>query len=117
MRRRARVTVRRGPGLVGTMARTAVIAGTATAAVGAVSGASRQQAAVQQQTSQQLAELQAQQEMLAAQQQAVAAEAEAPAMNSFDEQLVQIQKLSMLMEQGLLTEEEFQAKKRQVLGI
>jgi outer membrane murein-binding lipoprotein Lpp len=117
MRRRARINARRGPGLVGTMARTAVIAGTATATVGAVSGANKQKAAVQQQTSQQLSDLQAQQDVLAAQQQAMAAEAQAPAMNSFDEQLVQIQKLSMLMEQGLLTEEEFQAKKRQVLGI
>jgi predicted dinucleotide-utilizing enzyme len=117
MRRRARLTGRRGPGLVGTMARTAVIAGTATATVGAVSGASKQKAAAQQQASQQMAELQAQQEVLAAQQQAMAEEASAPAVNSFDEQLVQIQKLSMLKEQGLLTDEEFQAKKRQVLGI
>ena len=118
MRRRANVTVRRGPGLVGTMARTAVIAGTATATVGAVSGASKQKAAAQQQAAQQqqqLANLQAQQEVVAAQQQATATAA--PAQDSFDEQLVQIQKLSVLKEQGLLTEEEFQAKKRQILGI
>ena len=37
--------------------------------------------------------------------------------NSLDEQLDQIQKLSVAKEQGLLTEEEFQAKKRLLLGI
>ena len=41
----------------------------------------------------------------------------APAGNSLDDQLVQIQKLSAMKDQGLLTEEEFQAKKRQILGI
>jgi hypothetical protein len=34
-----------------------------------------------------------------------------------DDQLVQIQKLSVMKDQGLLTEEEFQAKKKQILGI
>lgn len=116
MRRRATVSVRRGPGLIGTAARTAVIAGTATATVNAVSGAGKQKAAAQQQAlqqQQQLAELQAQQQALAAQQQATAA----PAADSFDEQLVKIQKLSVLKDQGLITDEEFQAKKRQILGI
>jgi hypothetical protein len=37
--------------------------------------------------------------------------------NSLDEQLDQIQKLSVAKEQGLITEEEFQAKKRLLLGI
>jgi hypothetical protein len=34
-----------------------------------------------------------------------------------DDQLVPIQKLSLMKDQGLLTEEEFQAKKKQILGI
>lgn len=121
MRRRRGPTVtvrRRGPGLVGTMARTAVIAGTATATVKAVDGAmggSQKKAAAQQQAAmqqQQMAELQANQEALA-QQQAAAQQAS----DSLDGQLVQIQKLSAMKDQGLLTEDEFQAKKKQILGI
>ena len=140
-RRRGPVVVARGgrPGLVGTMARTAVITGTATATHRAVSGmmsggggggggsqqvADQQQAAMEQQymaelQAQQAAEFAAQQQALAAQaaqQQALAAPAE-PAGDSFDEQLIKIQKLSAMKDQGLLTEEEFQAKKRQILGI
>ena len=41
----------------------------------------------------------------------------APAGGGLDDQLVQIQKLSVLKEQGLLTDEEFAAKKAQILGI
>ena len=36
---------------------------------------------------------------------------------SFDEQLVQIQKLSAMKDQGLITDEEFAAKKAQILGL
>lgn len=123
MRRRTTVNVRRGPGLVGTMARTAVIAGTATATASAVSNASMkkaaaQQQAAQQQQQQQFAEMQAQQQAMAAQAaEPAATQAAEPAQSSFDEQLVQIQKLAVLKDQGVLTEEEFQAKKRQILGI
>ena len=46
-----------------------------------------------------------------------AAPAAAPAGSEFDEQLVEIQKLSSMKDQGLITEEEFQAKKKQILGI
>ena len=34
-----------------------------------------------------------------------------------DQQLVEIQKLSVMKDQGLLTEEEFSAKKAQILGL
>ena len=79
MRRRVAVG-RRGPGLLGTMARTAVVAGTATVVAKGVSGsmdqkAAQQQAAAQQQQQAaydagvQQAQLQAQQEALAQQQQ------------------------------------------------
>ena len=77
MRRRRGVNVnvgRRGPGLVGTMARTAVVAGTATAAVGvtksAMGGGSKQ--AAQQQAA---ADQQAQQAYAAGQQDASGATA------------------------------------------
>jgi ATPase subunit of ABC transporter with duplicated ATPase domains len=71
MRRRA-MPMRRGPGLVGTMARTAVIAGTATAVSKGVSGsmdskaqAQQQQAAAQQAAAQQAAAQQAAQQTAA----------------------------------------------------
>jgi hypothetical protein len=89
------------------MATTAVIAGTATATSKAVSGAMSGPSASQQAA--------AQQQQMAAQQ-AAAAPAE-PAGGGFDEQLVQIQKLATLKDQGLLTEEEFAAKKAQILGL
>jgi hypothetical protein len=50
----------------------------------------------------------------AAQQQAVAAPA--PAAQA-DDDAAEIQKYAALMGQGLITEEEFEAKKRQILGI
>jgi hypothetical protein len=116
------------------MARTAVIAGTATATVGAtkaVMGGGSKQAAAQQQdmTDQQIADLQAQQADLAAQQDAMAQQQAmamqaavpqvpaGPAPGSLDAQAAEIQKLAVMKEQGLITEEEFQAKKRQILGI
>ena len=125
MRNRRGPTVnvqRRGPGLIGTMARTAVVAGTATATVGATKkmmGGGQQQAAAQQAAAeqaaaeQQMAEMQAQQAAFEAQPAAQVV----PAADSLDAQLVQIQKLAVLKEQGLLTEEEFTAKKAQILGI
>lgn len=124
MRRRRGVNVnvgRRGPGLVGTMAKTAVIAGTATATVGAtqaVMGGGNKQAAQQQAAADQQAYAAGQQDALAQQQAAAAqASAAAPADDSFDQQLIQIQKLASMKDQGLITEEEFQAKKAQILGI
>ena len=104
------------------MARTAVVAGTATATVGAtkkmMGGGSNQQAtAAQAAQEQQLAELQAQQAALAAQQAAASDAAGADTGSDFEQQLVQIQQLSALKDQGILSEEEFQAKKAQILGI
>lgn len=55
---------------------------------------------------------------MAAQQQALAAQqAVEPAVDSLDAQLIPIQKLSVMKDQGLITEEEFTAKKAQILGI
>jgi hypothetical protein len=96
---------RRGPGLIGT----AVIVGGA-AHMGAKS-AQRGQAAAQQEAAQnaQIAELQAQQAPAAAQ--------VAPAAPAEMDEVAQIQKFAALKGQGLITEEEFEAKKRQILGI
>ncbi len=89
---------RRGPGLVGMAARTAVVVGTANA----VSNKQQQKYANQ---------AAAQQEQAAAQQQA------APAAAPQDDLAAQLESLAKLRDQGILTEEEFSAKKAQILGI
>ena len=102
------------PGLVGTMARTAVIAGTATAVSGGVQRrqAERAEQAEQQQQQQQWD----QQQQWAAQQQA-AAPAPAPAAAPAEESVVdQLTKLADLKAQGILSDEEFEAAKARVLA-
>jgi len=91
---------RRGPGLVRVAATTAVVAGTA----GAVSHHQQQKYAAKDQAAydQQMASQQA------------AAAAAAPAEPDYTAELEQ---LAQLKAQGIITEEEFEAKKKQVLGI
>ena len=91
---------RRGPGLVRVAATTAVVAGTA----GAVSHHQQQKYASQDQAAA---------DQQAAQQQAPVAAAE-PAEPDYAAELEQ---LAQLKDQGIITEEEFEAKKKQVLGI
>ncbi len=100
---------RRGPGLIGT----AVVVGGA-AHMGAKS-AQRSQAAAQQEADQnaQIADLQAQQ-AAPAPQQVVAA---APPEPAAPDDAAEIQKYAALKEQGMITEDEFVAKKKQILGI
>jgi len=95
--------VRRRPGA--TIARTAVIAGTATAVSGRV--ALRQQArnASQEEETQATAAPATEQ---------VAPPPPAPQASTDVEQL---QQLAALRDQGILTDEEFAAKKRQILGL
>jgi hypothetical protein len=97
------------------MARTAVVAGTATAVAGGVSR--RQQARAQQaadaeawQQQQAMAAQQAQAEEFAAQQ----AAASQPAVPV--DLVTQLKELAALKEQGILTEEEFAAQKARVLA-
>jgi hypothetical protein len=92
--------MRRGPGLVRAAATTAVVAGTA----GAVRHRQDQKYAAQDQA--------AYDQQVAAQQ-AAAAQA-APAEPDYTAEL---QQLAELKSQGILTEEEFEAKKKQILGI
>ena len=96
------------PGLMGTMARTAVIAGTATAVSGGVRRHSEQNAAEQQQAA-------------AAQQQAQQAppppaQPAAPAALSTDDKISQITELGKLKDAGLLTDQEFTTEKTRILG-
>lgn len=80
------------PGLLRGMARTAVVAGTATAASNRVSRrqAERWSAEEQQTASQQVAQ---------------------------NDDTAQLQQLAQLKDQGIITQEEFDAKKRQILGL
>jgi Short C-terminal domain len=102
------------PGLMGTMARTAVVAGTATAVSGNVRrrGAQEQQAAAGQQQAM-VDEAAAQ----AAAQTAAQMQPQAPApAASIEDQVGKIKALGELKESGLLTEEEFAAAKAKILG-
>ncbi len=134
MMRRGGALGRRGPGLLGTMARTAVIAGTATAVSKGVSGSMNQRAAQQQTAQQQQQQAafdagyqqaqtqeqaqqqqQQQQQMQAAQAQAGAPQAASPASTT-DAMIAQLQQLAELQKLGILTPDEFAQQKARVLG-
>jgi hypothetical protein len=100
------------------MARTAVIAGTATATANAVNRrqASKNVAAydqAQQQYYQSQASYQTPGYQPPAQQQPVYEEAAAPSM---DEKIEQLERLAQLKAQGILTDEEFAAQKAKLLN-
>jgi hypothetical protein len=97
------IFVRRGPGLVRAAATTAVVAGTA----GAVRHRQDQKYARQDQEAY---------EQQMAQQQAYAAQ-QAPAAPAAPDYAAELEQLAQLKAQGILTEEEFEAKKKQILGI
>ena len=125
MRRRAG-RGRGGPGLLGSMARTAVMAGTATAVAGKV--AAGQHAAVQREHQaaadrEHLQQMQVQarvdaqvQEALGRQPAAPAPAAPAPAPVSVDELHAQLTKLGELRHSGLLSDEEFAQQKARLLA-
>ncbi|MHA6507789.1 SHOCT domain-containing protein [Tessaracoccus sp. Y1736] len=116
----------RRPGLLGTAARTAVIAGTATKVSGNV--AAKQQAAAAQEQELAFARAQAQEAAIndaaaravAAQQAAVAPAPAAPAPVAAEapaDPLAQLERLAALHEKGLLSAEEFTAAKAKLLGL
>ena len=94
---------RRGPGLVRAAATTAVVAGTA----GAVRHRQDQKYARQDQEAyeQQMYEQQ------------MAAQAAAPAAPAEPDYAAELEKLAQLKNQGILSDEEFEAKKKQIPGI
>jgi hypothetical protein len=102
--------IRRRP-VMGTVARTAVIAGTATAVSGRV-------AAKQQAGAQQAADAAAyQQQQQQAQQAPPPPPAPAPAAGGMnDAAIAQLKALADLHQQGILTDEEFSAQKAKILG-
>jgi hypothetical protein len=123
------------PGLIGTMARTAVVAGTASAVVnrGNQRRDARQQATDQDQQSQaQMADMQAQLDQANAEKQAAAQQAaidkavnermaqqgaSVPAQAGPDDTMAKLQKLADMKSQGLLSDQEFAAMKGKLLGI
>ena len=105
---------RRGPGLVGTMARTAVIAGTATAVSGNV--ARRQQGRANAKADEQYEEQQSDAEMIAMQAQLAQLAQQQAAAPAADDVTTQLLKLNDLKTAGILSEEEFAAAKAKLLG-
>ena len=91
-------------GLVRMAARTAVVAGTATAVSGRVARRQNEKWAAQDQAAY---------DQQMAQQQAYAAQQAPPE----DDQTAQLQNLAQLHNQGVLTDEEFAAAKAKLLGI
>lgn len=116
-RRSSSVPSRRGPSLLGTVARTAVISGTATATSQAVSGTMNQSAMRAQQ--EQAAAIQSQQEIeqiktQLAEVQSQAAPTVAPVAQT--DLLAQLTQLTQLKEAGALSEEEFRLAKAKLLS-
>ncbi len=103
-------------GLFGMMARTAVVAGTATAVSNRVSR--RQANKWQQKADAEAYEQQPQEQAPPPQQQYAPAPAPAPAPAAADSSSLvdELQKLASLKEQGILSEEEFTAAKTKLLG-
>jgi hypothetical protein len=96
------------PGLIRGVARTAVIAGTATAVS---NGVSKRQYGRWEKKNAQAEQQQAQQPVA----QPAPAPA-APAADSMDDKIEQLKQLGALHEQGILTDEEFAAQKAKLLG-
>ncbi|MEU8504593.1 SHOCT domain-containing protein [Streptomyces brevispora] len=94
---------RRGPGLLGTMARTAVVAGTASAVGGRVQR--RQQAKFAEQDAEQVAEPQA-----------AESKTQPAAEPPPDDPISQLERLAALKKQGILTDAEFAAQKNRILA-
>lgn len=95
------------PGLLRGVARTAVVAGTATAVSNRVSRRQANRWASQDQ--------QSYEEQPYQQQQAYAAPPPAPA-DDMDTKIAQLKELGELKSQGVLSEEEFAAQKQRILG-
>ncbi|WP_326601763.1 SHOCT domain-containing protein [Streptomyces sp. NBC_01799] len=102
---------RRGPGLLGTVARTAVVAGTASAVSGRVQQRQQQRWGAQEAAAQEEAAAQQQ----AVQQQTPPAQAAPPAPPA-DDIIDRLERLAELKKQGILTDAEFEAQKAKVLA-
>ena len=95
------------PGLLRAVGRTAVIAGTASATANAVN---------RRQMQQNVAAYEQAQQAVAQQQAAPQPAAPPPAQPDVDDKIAQLERLAQLKAQGILTEDEFAAQKKQILG-
>lgn len=109
------MTVRRGPGLLGTMARTAVVAGTASAVSGGVNRRQRQKYAAQDVENAKHSQP-PEYSQPAEQQYAAASTAAAQESPGGSDDIERLKKLGELRDAGVLTEEEFSAEKAKVLN-
>jgi len=102
------------PGLLGTMARTAVVAGTATAVVGGMQSHQQARAQAAEDAAESQAELQQMQNRVATMeaQQGVPAAA-APV----EDDITKLEKLGEMNKAGLLSDAEFAAAKAKLLGM
>ena len=98
------------PGLIRGVARTAVIAGTATAVSGRVQRRQAEKYAGRD------AQIDADRDAAYQQQTAAAAPAPAPAAAGEGDMIAQLKQLAELHDQGILTDEEFAAQKAKLLG-
>ena len=106
------------PGLIRGVARTAAIAGTATAVSNRVSRRQAGRWAAQDQQAYEHEYYEQQQQPYQQQpypQAAYAPPAAAPA-NDMSDQIEQLKQLAQLKEQGVLSDQEFEAQKRRILG-
>lgn len=109
-------------GLIGGIARTAVVAGTATAVSNRVSRRQGNRWAEKDQQAQDAADAEAyrqqqyDQQQGSPPQQAYAPPPPQPAAPAQDDMITQLQKLGELKTAGVLTEEEFAAQKAKILG-
>jgi hypothetical protein len=94
--------MRRGPGLLGAMARTAVVAGTATAVSNKVSEAQHMRYAQKDDEPYQVA--------------AAAPSQSTPDPGAEDDRIAALERLGRLREQGLLSDAELAAEKARILG-
>lgn len=109
------------PGLIGLAARTAVVAGTASAVSGAVSSNQQKKAQAQYeqeqyQAAQQQAQIDAAAQQAAAQYAQPPAAASAPPAATGVDLVAELQKLAALKEAGVLSDDEFAAAKAKLLG-
>lgn len=100
------------PGLLGLAARTAVVAGTATAITGAMRGSQQRKA----QESAELADYEAQQQQAAMQQAAQNAAAQQAPVAAGGDTIAELERLAALHTQGALTDAEFAAAKSKLLA-
>ena len=106
------VVVRRGPGLLGTMA----IGGVAYAAGSSAAQKSAQARAQGQQITQLQAEQAAMQQQMAQQPAPQQPQAAPPAGVTQEQKIEQLQKLAQLKQAGVLTDQEFETQKQKILA-